>query len=202
VTFLFLDEVLGEYGTQWWIGDVSHGEDQLARSLPIEELSDYIEKVASENEWVKYPPGEGWALYELNPQDAVYPRSDLYTLFTCNPSLVRDYVDVRGKWRSPFESTGADYVYASLPLEFFPDGIEAKTRGMIEDALDLALRAAKSGRCLGGGMGRQRACVDLLIYDGERSLSIVRDTLRELKVAEGTLIEYFAEEKRVHRITL
>jgi len=51
-------------------------------------------------------------------------------------------------------------------------------------------------------MGTEFGYVDLLIYDGARSLAIVRETIKVLKLPSGTMIEYFAVDKRSHRIAL
>src|ERR1051326_4767652 len=45
---VFLDEVLGEYGTSNWIGQVSVSGGQLADSIPLTELWAYIDKLESE----------------------------------------------------------------------------------------------------------------------------------------------------------
>src|SRR5260370_9244721 len=58
VLFLFLDEVLGEYGTQQWIGEIKLEPKRLADSIPLEELGEFLERVKLEHGWKKLPPGE------------------------------------------------------------------------------------------------------------------------------------------------
>src|SRR5690606_1419301 len=97
---------------------------------------------------------------------------------------------------------GADYVYVSIERAFFPQGAEVAKRSEVEDALDAAWRGQQSGQLIGGGQGTERGYIDFLIFDGSRSLEIVRDVLKELSVPAGTMIEYFARDKRARRIAL
>lgn len=98
--------------------------------------------------------------------------------------------------------SGADYIYVSIERAFFPKGAEVAKRSELEDALDTALRGQQSGQLIGGGLGSARGYIDLLIFDGLRSLEIVRTALKELNVPAGTMIEFFARDKRARRIAL
>jgi hypothetical protein len=44
--------------------------------------------------------------------------------------------------------------------------------------------------------------IDLLLFDGPASLEIVQQVLRDKSVTAGSTINYFAKEKRGHRIVL
>lgn len=202
IVFLFLDEALGEYGTQWWIGEILMGQDRLAESFPLEELAGYVEEASRKYGWKKHPPGEVWRVLKVQEAGGNFPRSDLFVLTTAASRLFRDYMEAEGEFRDPFPGLGADYLYVSITRDFFPEGGEANKRGEIEDALDSALKEGDSGRCLGGGMAPERAYVDLLVFDGEKSLKIVQKTLRILGLPRGTMIEFFVREKRARRIAL
>jgi hypothetical protein len=202
VVFLFLDEALGEYGTEWWIGEIQFGQDRLADSFPLEELAGYVAKISQKNGWKKYPPGGSWTLFNVKVEDKVYPRSDIRTQATAVPSLLHAYMDAAGNLDDPLSSTGAEYVYVSIDRSFFPQGSEVQVRGEIEEALDNAVKAAGSGRLIGGALGTQRGYIDLLIYDGSASLAVIRETLRSLKLPRGTMIEFFACEKLGRRVAI
>lgn len=202
VIFLFLDESLGEFGTQWWIGEVTWGEERLRTAFPLEELAEYVQKTVGEQGWKKYPPGESWTLFRFNPGPRPFPRGDLITLTTSVPRLLREYMNAEGDLADPLEGTGADYIYVALEKEFFPPGRETEKRGELEDALENALRPGGRGRVIGGGLGTDLGYVDLLVFDGANSLEIVRSTLLNFPVPSGTMIEFFAREKRSHRIAL
>lgn len=202
VIFLFLDESLGEYGTQWWIGDITWGEERLKDALPLEELAEYAQRTSQEHEWRKYPPGEAWTLFSFKPDDNTYPRADLITLTTMLPSLLREYTQANGDLADPLEGTGADYLYIAIERDFFPRGSETDKRGELEDLLENALSEGDSGKVIGGGLGSEFGYVDLLIFDGNRSLEKIKAALAGVPVPSGTMIEYFAREKRTHRIAM
>lgn len=202
LVFLFLDEVLGEYGTQWWVGEISFGNDRLADSFPLEELGDYVADTIRTAGWKRSPPGTEWTGYSIKPSETNYPRSDLFTLTTSAPALFRTYMKEKDAMSDLLEGSGADYVYVSIERAFFPKGEEVAKRGEVEDALDAALKPRNSGRLLGGGLGSERGYIDLLIYDGVRSLEILRTTLKQVGVPAGTMIEFFARDKRSRRIAL
>jgi len=54
--FLYLDSVLGEYGTGQWIGEVEYDPKRLTESIPLAELGEYIEKIKVEQRWKKPLP--------------------------------------------------------------------------------------------------------------------------------------------------
>jgi hypothetical protein len=202
VTFLFLDEALGEYGTDWWIGQVEFGDGKLAGAIPVEELAEYVGATSKARGWKKHSPGELWTLFETQKSSDNFPRADIITQNTCVPKLFTNFMNAAGDYEDPLTGTGADYVYVSVDSSFFPKGQEVSGRGEIEDAIEKALTAFNGGRCVGGALGRERCYSDFLLFDGERSLNAIRYVLREQKVPPGTMIEFFAREKRGQRIAL
>ena len=82
VTFLFLDEALGEYGTGWWIGRIHFGKNKLAASIPLTELPDHVHCISDTEGWKKYPPGECITLLRFKDVQETFPRSDTLTQAT------------------------------------------------------------------------------------------------------------------------
>lgn len=202
ITFIFLDEVLGEYGTGWWIGEIKLSKDKLSQSFPLIELADYTTKTSHQNGWKKYPPGDCWVVYKIKDVEDTFPRSDIFSLSTCLPALFTEYMKSKGAWEDPLNGTGADYIYISIAKDFFPKGGEIDKRAKIEDAIESALKGLSGGRNLGGAFSSERGYIDLLIFDGQRSLDAIQQTLRSEQVPAGTMIEFFAREKRTRRIAL
>jgi hypothetical protein len=202
LVLIFLDEVLGEYGTKWWIGKISFGKDRLADSFPLEELAGHVANAVSRGEWKRSAPGDEWTGFTIKPGAEHYPRSDLFTLTTAAPGLFQTYMEEKDAMADLLAGSGADYVYVSIDRAFFPPGQEVAKRGEIEDALDAGLKSQNSGRLIGGGLGSERGYIDLLIYDGARSLDILRITLKQLGIPAGTMIEFFARDKRARRIAI
>ena len=49
--FLFLDETLGEYGTQQWIGEIKVNNERLDQSMPLSELLEFTAQLEREKGW-------------------------------------------------------------------------------------------------------------------------------------------------------
>lgn len=202
ITFIFLDEALGEYGTGWWIGEIALGKDRLSESFPLEELAGYVTGTSQKLGWKKLPPGECWTLYTIKEVERDFPRADIFSLTTAVPKLFKQYMNANGELEDPLAGTGADYVYVSIPKDFFPNGGEVAKRGELEDALTASLEGSSAGRVVSGAFGTERGYIDLLVFDGKRSLDAIQEVLRTQKVPKGTMIEFFAREKRGQRIAL
>lgn len=202
VLFLFLDEVLGEYGTQQWIGEIKLNNHQLAGSMPMTELLSFVQQQQTQLGWTSLPPGEATTGYSVKASERTFPRSDVFVGSSMHFTLVREFGGAAGNLPDPLAGTGADFIYVSIPAAHFPRGEEVAVRGAIEDALDATLRDARSGRLLGGAMGRENAYIDLLVFDGEASIAVVRKILRQQQVPSGTSVRYFAKENASRVITL
>lgn len=200
--FLFLDEALGEFGTGQWIGEIKVGDRRLTDSIPLKELPSFIEKLAAETGWKKLPPGECASVYHLKEEGAPFLRGDLIAGTTMNMRLINEYLGSEGEMEDPLAGTGADYVFVSFDARILPEGKQVDARAVIEDGLDGTLRAEASGRLMGGGLGREFAYIDLLLFDGNNSLNIVQRVLREHNLPAGTAINFFAKESKARRIVL
>ncbi|MBI3849150.1 MAG: hypothetical protein HY298_02495 [Verrucomicrobia bacterium] len=200
--FLFLDEVLGEFGTGQWIGEIKLNDPRLSDAIPLKELHEFIKKVESETGWKKLPPGQEGVVYRCEEQHDRFPRGDVVVGKTTHIELINEYLEAKGELQDPLAGTGADYIFVSFDVHLLPEGEQSAARGTIEDALEDALKAAYSGRLLGGAHGRKSAYIDLLIFDGTSSLEIVQRVLHEKKLPAGTAINFFAKEKTAQRIIL
>jgi hypothetical protein len=195
VLFLFLDEALGEYGTQQWLGKMELSDTQLKEAFPLSELPEYVKKIERETGWKKFRPGESAVLYQFKEPHDRFPRGDIIVGTTMHQRLLEDYSEAEGNLENPLNDSGADYVYVAFPSKILPKGEESETRGKIEDALDLILRSQASGRLLGGAYGTRNAYVDLLVFDGRRSFELIRNELKKLGLPAGTSLNYFCREK-------
>lgn len=198
--FLFLDEALGELGTQNWIGEIKLSEAQLADSLPMTELPSFVDSTVTKHNWKLERPGESWCTYETEERSDHAFRADIVTGSTCLFSVVQDVVDGHLE-EDPFEGTGAALVYVVLPRSVLTPGKEVDSRGEFEDAIAAEL-APDSGKILGGSIGYDHAYIDLLLFDGKDSLEIVKKALRSKGLGRGTSIEFFAKSRKSERIRL
>jgi hypothetical protein len=202
VLFLFLDEVLGEFGTQQWIGEIKLNDQRLTEAIPLQELQPFVKKLEMQTGWKKYPPGEMWTGYSFEKTHTDFLRGDVFVGTTCHIPLINDYVRANGELLDPLVNTGADYIFVSFTAAFLPDGKQSETRGKIEDALSQALQVESNGRLLGGAYGKVNAYIDMLLFDGGRSIETAKKILKIHNLPSGTSINYFAKEKRGHRIIL
>jgi hypothetical protein len=193
---------MGEYGTQHWLGEIKMNPARLAESIPLEELREFIQRVQSETGWKKLAPGEGGVIYQMNEQHNRFARGDVVIGSTAHGRLINEYLKAEGKMEDPLAGTGADFVFVTFDRRVLPQGGEVDARAKIQDALDKGLKASESGRLLGGALGTGSAYIDLLLLDGANSIEIVRRALREQGLPVGSSINYFAKEKRGHRILL
>jgi hypothetical protein len=129
-------------------------------------------------------------------------RGDIIVGSTTHHNLIEEYLDAEGELSDPLVGTGADYVFISFENKVLPKGKEADMRGVYEDHLAAALKSESNGRLLGGAFGTQNAYIDLMLFDGVNSIETVRRVLSDQKLPSGTSINYFAKEKRGHRIVL
>jgi len=200
VLFLFLDEVLGEFGTQQWIGEVKLNDQKLADAIPLHELNSFLKNVETEKGWKKFPPGESWTGYKMKQQHKQFLRGDVIAGSTTNYRLIEEYLNAEGELSDPLVGAGADYVFVAFDAKFLPDGKQSEARGAIEDSLAEAMKSDSNGRLLGGAFGTQNAYIDLMLFDGVNSLETVRRVLENHNLPSGTSINYFAKEKRGHKI--
>lgn len=192
--FLMLDELLGEHGTQNWIGEIKFGEDHLGKSVPIAELREVIVDLQNQG-WRKYPPTDTYAAYHLKDQRSRGPRSDTIAGSSRCFQLLGDYFNADGPCAHPLADLGVDLVFVSIPMDHFKQGNEVNGRSAIEDDVIAALQAEAPGISLGGATGRQNCYIDLALYDGERSLKIVKKVLRKHRVPLQTKIHFFTSDR-------
>lgn len=193
ILFIFLDEALGEFGTQTNIGEISvepvtPGND----TRPLVDLPKFIESVSKYHDWEKLTPLESYSAYEIKkPTDG--PRGDTLFGTTCIPDLIFEFIDNDGRLSdNPLAETGAGFVYVAVDGSVFPDGSQVDVRSKIEDAIDVALRKQASGRSLGGAFGIRQSYIEFLIFDDDNSRDIIRQTLQQLDLDELSSLEEFS----------
>ncbi|NNE00290.1 MAG: hypothetical protein HKN47_23475 [Pirellulaceae bacterium] len=193
ILFLLLDEALGEFGTQMWLGEVKLGPiDDGEETRSLTDLPAFIEQVNQYHKWEKMPPPKTYSLYRFNEQRDG-PRGDTVVGTSIIPNVVGNYIHHQGKLpEDPLEGTGASLAYIAIDGAIFPDGKQSEVRGNIEDALEEALDKQSSGRVLGGAFGVNEAYIDVLIVDGENTRQIIEKQLHDLQLDGRSRIESFA----------
>lgn len=193
--FLVMDELLGEHGTQNWIGEIKFSEEHLKKSIPIEELPELIASIEEQHGWKKYPPTDTYLSYRIKPQEDERLRGDVFAGTTRYLGLLNRYSKSEGPCEHPFPGVGVDYVFIPISASYFPKGDEINARGIIEDDILAALEAENAGTTLGGASGHEYLYLDFAIYDGERSLEIIKAVLKKHKVPKKTKIHFFTADR-------
>lgn len=197
--FLVLDEILGEMGTCRWIGSIEFNQKKLAESMPISELKEFVEATRAARGWEFHYAWDSWSAYRI-PEDKRNnkPRFDTISgMSGCWPTLL-NFLEDPDQFADPFREFHAEWVYLSFPTSILPRGSEVDARETMAEAIADALAAEHGGIMLGGSLGTNRACIDLLIFDGQRSQQIIRDAARKAGLPADTRLEYLDAKER-HR---
>ncbi len=202
VLYLILDEVLGEFGTDLWLGVIEATDTELADSMPVTELREFIHDLEIKEGWRKSDPTESYSLYELPEPDDDFLRSDTVAGTVCNMPLINEYLNSHGKMEDQIEGSGAEFVFVAFDSAILPDGEQTDFRAKIEDCLEDALVPEKSGRVLGGAIGNNLTYIDLLIFDGDHSLALIKEELIRQELPAGTTVHFFASGNEGRRIVL
>lgn len=192
ILFLFLDEALGEFGTDTWLGEIKidstvpEGETRLLTELPK-----FIDSIQQYHHWEKLSPLESYTGYEASEQSSSR-RGDTVVGTTCVPNVLMEFLNNNGRLPDdPLPGTGAEFVYIAIDASVFSDGQQVDVRANIEDTIDSALRSQTAGRSLGGAFGINESYIEFLILDGENSRRIIQDTLKELQLGGRSRLETF-----------
>lgn len=189
--FLVLDEIFGEFGTGRWIGRIEFSKSKLGPSMPITELKSFLESAREERGWKMRAPGETWIGYRVPPeqQSDSKPRLDTISGTTACWDPLRTYFKGEEE-EAPFDGFHADWVYLTFDTRTLPQESIVDAREDMSDVITAALEEAKSGRPLGGAIGRGKTYIDFLIYDGHRSIGIIREAAKRAGLPDHTRLEY------------
>ncbi len=192
VAFIFLDEVMGEIGTEMWIGNIELGGEKPQNGIPLKSLATEVVAAASMHDWEKNAPDKTFVGYSVaEPKDG-YPRSDTIAGATCHFSLVGEFMEQEGLLdNDPLAGTGAHFLYLSIDAQGFPEDEEVEFRAKIEDQLNDMLVERGAGRILGGATGYANAYIDLVIFDGQNALDLIEQSMRLQNHAASYRVERF-----------
>ena len=196
ITFIWLDQALGEKGTGKWIGAIAINKEKEKpknETVPLPELPQLTKKLQDEKKWhTKTVVGQ---VYRQEPEDGGF-RSDIFLGNTGCFSIIDDYLkEMKPAKDDPVEELGADFVFLAIDRKNEPpsskDTIEF--RGSISDKLIQALGNEHLGMQIGGATGNRYIYIDLLIYDGENSIAAIRKVIESLGFKHSVSIEPFYE---------
>ena len=198
LTFLWLDEVLGEHGTANWVGTMGFSDQSFKDAIPITELPQLLETTKTQFGWKKEPPGKAFTLYKYQPSPSRrFLRDDVITGITRFPDSLGLFINTQGKMKDPVADLGADLIFATFPANILPKGQESAVRGEIEDLLTEHLERQNQGVVLGGALGTRQAYIDLIFFDGPRSLKTAASAIASHPLGPKAEFYHFAGAKRM-----
>ena len=195
ILFLWLDEVLGETGTEQWVGQVDFSTEEFEEAIPLLELDSFITEMIEENDWRKPPPEECYSLYEIEPGKGVFRRADVKVGNTCHMQLISEYYNNSGDMPDFLSGSHAEFVFISFSSDFLPEGKEIETRNSIEEAIDKILRENSTGRSIGSAFGFEKNYLDFILFDGDESLETLLNAMHSAGLPEDSEISFWATEK-------
>ena len=186
--YLFLDEVLGEFGVQTWIGEIKFAESDDA--IALIDLPPLLNRMQDKYEWEKNSPLEEYTGYQAAEPSSGFPRSDVIAGYTLYPHLVFEYANNGGPLaEDPLEGTGAEFVFLTIDGNLLPEDDPLGGREQIEQALTADLE--DTARIWGGATGIEASYLDLLLFDGPIARAKIDETLKDLDIAGGCRLEPF-----------
>lgn len=189
ILYLLLDEALGEYGTQTKLGEIEFASDRGAK--PLGTLPAFLETLWLEQGWEELSPLETYSGYRSEPSTG-FERADTIAGYTCVPQVVLGFLNNGGLLEeNPLEATGAEFLFVTISsggAESQEDPLQFRTA--IEE--EIARRLMGGGYVIGGASGTEHSYVDLVIFDGRRSLAAIREALSEMQLDGEYEIKPFA----------
>lgn len=178
ILFLFLDEVLGEYGTQMWIGEIEFAEETDA--IDLIDLPPHLNRLQDKYEWEKHSPLDEYTGYAAENPEPGLPRRDVIAGYTLFPQLVFEFANEGPVEADPVEGTGAEFVYLAINASLLPEDDPLGGRDEIENTL--AGELGDSAIFWGGATGIESSYLDLLLLDGDRTREKLDTALKAMGI--------------------
>jgi len=204
LTFIWLDESLGEFVVENQIGHIDISPEGLEESFPINELKEVFYKQWDEAGWTAPDPTLIYAGYSIN-EDALKPdriRGDVYMGSTCLFQLVSDFIKTDGQMEHPTPDIGIEFFFLAMPIENFTAGEPVQQRSEVEDALEAALSADLSGKVVGGAAGTKFMYLDIMAFHPQQALRHIQETAANSPYAKNAELRFFDKDRIAGQLPL
>ncbi|MBP6732738.1 MAG: hypothetical protein KA149_11805 [Chitinophagales bacterium] len=194
ISFLLLDEALGEYGTEMFVGKLETTTSRNEGDIDLVTFRKRVDGYKAEIEFDgEMTPDQLHSLYSIKPEEkSKYAlREDVYVINTSNIELFENY----GK-SNLLEKFGANYIFAVISMSLFDMETFLDQREEISDKVDLEMQSANDGFVVGFATGKLNCYMDLIIFDGETSINKLIATLQKSYPALHGSIHYIEKEKK------
>jgi hypothetical protein len=194
ISFLLLDEALGEYGTELFVGKIDPVDSRQEGDIDLITFRKRVDGYKAEIEFSEEDtPDKFHTLYSIKPteKETYALREDVYLVNTTNFELFESY----GK-SNLLEKFGASYIFAVISMSLFDMENFLDQREEISDKVDLEMQNANDGFVVGFATGKLNCYMDLIIFDGETSINKLIATLQKSYPALHGSIHYIEKEKK------
>jgi hypothetical protein len=127
-----------------------------------------------------------WAEIELKPKETgsdYAHRYDLLSARTAVPDLWRNAHSDQSFWSGRFSRCGETFCYLKLDLGSEGSEQAREQRDRLESLIDRALREARVGCTIGGGIGLRYSYIDLALTDVRAASKVLRGCVQPLRVS-------------------
>ncbi len=194
LTFLILDEVLGEYGTEMFIGKIDFSSGRQPGDIDLitfrQRVDGYKVEIGFSEDTT---PDQLRGVYSVKVQNTTSEtlRSDVYVINTT-------HIDLFNHFKKPnlLQKFGAHYVFITMGMQLFNSENFLDQRDALSDKLDLEMQAGNDGFVVGYATGTINCYIDLIIFDGETSVEKLKNILHQYSGTLQGSIHYFEKEKQ------
>ena len=192
LVFLFLEAALGENGLARWVANVSLGEEKPENGFPLTQLSEQISQAAQKKGWSETPYETTQFQYTLKEPGTDFLRHDMAEISTLYGELSLDYLLQKGKLENPIPGTGASLKFFRVPKDLLPkEGSEMDSLRFFQGVLELHLSDKKAGKAIGGGLSDKWAYFDIILFDEDKGLKSIKETLSRFKGEEIKIHSFY-----------
>ena len=192
LVFLFLEAALGENGLARWVANVSLGEEKPENAFPLVQLSKQISQAAQKKGWSDTAYETTQFQYSLKEPGTDFLRHDMAEISTLYGELSLDYLLKKGKLENPIPGTGASLKFFRIPKNLLPkEGSEMDSLRFFQGVLELHLSDKKAGKAIGGGLGQKWAYFDVILFDEDKGLKSIKETLSRFKGEEIKIHSFY-----------
>lgn len=179
--FIFLDQMISELYTMEYIGYIDFVETELDKEhIKINELKAYIDDTIEKNEWSTYTnPYEIFHAYQMTPSEAENwtLREDIAMGYTSCTGVLNAFYKNDEEVINKYKDDGVVFGFLFVNNTHIPRENVVNFRTEIEDLI--IEKTAQSGiaYCLGGATGFHFSYIDLIIFDFDAFIDIIKEVI-------------------------
>ena len=192
LVFLFLEAALGENSLARWVANVSLAGEEPEDGFPLTELPKQISQAAQKKGWSDTAYETTQFQYTLKEPGTDFLRHDIEEISSLYGELSLNYLLQKGKLENPIPGTGASLKFFRIPKDLLPEeGSDMDSLRFFQGVLELHLSDKKAGKAIGGGVGQKWAYFDMILFDEDKGLKSIKETLSRFEGEEIKIHSFY-----------